>query len=226
MQLADVIPWGRSLDEYRSMFRLSEADLSGRILGCGDGPASFNSEATTAGHRIVSCDPIYQFDGHEIERRVRDCYPVMIAQVRLKPDNFRWELFRDPDQLVEYRLTAMSRFLADYEAGRAAGRYVAAALPRLPFADGEFDLALCSHFLFLYSQQFDDQFHRAGITELLRVAREVRIFPLLDLDCRRSGHVEPLRGYFAGAGQQVDIVAVPYEFQRGGNEMMRIVRSQ
>ncbi len=41
MQLTDVIPWGRSLDEYRRMFLLSPDDLGGRILGCGDGrPAS------------------------------------------------------------------------------------------------------------------------------------------------------------------------------------------
>lgn len=41
-----VIPWGRTLAEYRAMFDLSESDLCGRILGCGDGPASFNAEMT------------------------------------------------------------------------------------------------------------------------------------------------------------------------------------
>jgi hypothetical protein len=59
MELREIVPWGRSFDEYRRMFGLSGGDLSGRTLGCGDGPASFNAEATAAGHAVVSCDPIY-----------------------------------------------------------------------------------------------------------------------------------------------------------------------
>jgi len=216
MQLADVIPWGRSLDEYRAMFALSSRDLSGRILGCGDGPASFNAEATAAGHAVVSCDPIYAFTAAQIERRVYDCYPAMIAQVKAKRDNYLWDFFRDPDHLVEYRLAAMRGFLADYGVGRDEGRYIAAALPRLPFADRAFDVTLCSHFLFLYSHHFDLEFHRGAIEEMLRVAREVRIFPLLDLDCRPSAHVASIFDHFTGAGYRVEIAPVPYEFQRGG----------
>jgi hypothetical protein len=44
-----IVPWGRSFDEYRQMFALTEADLGGRLVGCGDGPASFNAEATRRG---------------------------------------------------------------------------------------------------------------------------------------------------------------------------------
>ena len=43
--LRDVVPWGRSYDEYVRMFALSEADLASKMLGCADGPASFNVEA-------------------------------------------------------------------------------------------------------------------------------------------------------------------------------------
>ena len=39
--LEQVVPWGRSFDEYCNMFALSSDDLALRILGCGDGPASF-----------------------------------------------------------------------------------------------------------------------------------------------------------------------------------------
>jgi len=41
-----VVPWGRSFDEYRHTFALSEVDLRSRILGCADGPAGFNAEAS------------------------------------------------------------------------------------------------------------------------------------------------------------------------------------
>lgn len=43
-ELDDIVPWGRSFEEYRRMFALSPDDLTGRLLGCGDGPASFNME--------------------------------------------------------------------------------------------------------------------------------------------------------------------------------------
>jgi hypothetical protein len=52
------------------MFALTDQDLAGAILGCGNGPASFNAEAASLGRRVVSCDPIYTFSAGEIERRV------------------------------------------------------------------------------------------------------------------------------------------------------------
>jgi hypothetical protein len=83
-------------------------------------------------------------------------------------------------------------------------------------------LALSSHFLFLYSAQLSYEFHLAAVLEMCRVATEVRIFPLLDLKCRFSGHIEPIRARLTSRGYQVTIEDVPYEFQRGGNQMLRI----
>ena len=51
--LEQVVPWGRSFDEYCRMFALSDDDLTLRILGCGDGPASFNAEANRRGKSSV-----------------------------------------------------------------------------------------------------------------------------------------------------------------------------
>ena len=63
MKLEQVVPWGRSLAEYRAMFTLSEEDLQKRILGCGDGPASFNAEMTASGKpTVTSVDPLYAFE--------------------------------------------------------------------------------------------------------------------------------------------------------------------
>jgi hypothetical protein len=223
IRLNEVIPWGRSFEEYRRMFALKDTDLAGRILGCGDGPASFNAEATARGHAVVSCDPLYAFSSQEIEQRVSNSYDNVIAQVRSTPDGFVWDYFHDPDHLGQCRLTAMRQFLADFEAGQAAGRYITAALPNLPFEDGQFDLALVSHLLLLYSERLDFEFHRAAVEELLRVARQVRIFPLLTLDRQLSPHFEPIRTHLAGRGWKAEIAVVPYEFQRGGNRMLWIV---
>ena len=46
--------------------------------------------------------------------------------------------FRDPDHLGECRLAAMRLFLADFERGKQEGRYAAASLSKLPFADIRF----------------------------------------------------------------------------------------
>jgi hypothetical protein len=181
--LDQVVPWGRSFAEYQQLFALTPADLDCRILGCGDGPAAFNAEATRHGARVVSCDPLYAFSRAEIDGRIAATCDTVLEQTRRHADQFVWgHGIASIEELGEVRLRAMRVFLEDYEAGLAEGRYVEAALPVLPFADGEFDLALCSHLLFLYSAQFDEAFHRASIRELCRVAAEVRVLPLLTLD--------------------------------------------
>jgi hypothetical protein len=230
MELREIVPWGRSFEEYRRMFDLSDADLSGHTLGCGDGPASFNAEATSAGHAVVSCDPIYAFSPEEIRRRVQETYEAVLSQVRLHPEHFVWDFFRDVEELGRHRLAAMHRFLGDFDRGKQQGRYVVACLPRLPFAEGEFRLALVSHLLFLYSENLDAAFHVESVLELLRVAHEVRLFPLLTLDRRWSPHIQPVVSALEAAGHAVEIVPVPYEFQRAeghaGRRMIRAYRKE
>jgi hypothetical protein len=97
-------------------------------------------------------------------------------------------------------------------------------LPALPFPAGSFELALCSHLLFLYSDLLDLEFHVRALTELLRVAREVRLFPLLSLDLSRSRHLEAVVAHCTRLGCTVSIETVGYELQRGGNEAL-IVRN-
>jgi hypothetical protein len=227
MQLQEVVPWGRSLDEYRRLFALSETDLKGRLLGCGDGPASFNAELAALGktQRLVSVDPLYAFTGPEIASRVEQTYEEIISQVKRNHERYVWTYFKDPDALGTARLNVMKIFLDDYEAGRAEGRYQVAALPKLPFNNGEFDLCLCSHLLFLYSAQLSADFHLASMLEMLRVAQEVRVFPLLDLDLQRSVHLDPVMAELRSANFYSEIVDVPYLFQKGGGRMLRVVRS-
>ncbi len=217
-----VMPWGRSLEEYRAMFSLSEGDLARRTLGCGDGPASFNAELSARGGSVVSVDPLYRFSAAAIERRVQETFPTMMKQMRANRDDFVWTHVRSLQDLGRRRMQALHGFLADYEEGRRSGRYVEAALPVLPFADAAFELALSSHFLFLYSPQFDLDFHLAALREMLRVAAEVRVFPLLQLGGAPSPHVSGVREALTAAGVCVTVEPVPYEFQRGGNRMLRL----
>ena len=219
--LMETVPWGRSFDEYCRMFALDAAAVEKHVLGCGDGPASFNAELTVRGGRIVSCDPLYVFEADAIRRRIEGVRQPMIDAAEAGRDRFVWNCIRSPEHMAELRMAAMDRFLADYAAGRRAGRYVPAALPALPFADGAFDLALCSHLLFLYTRQLSFAFHAAAVAELCRVAHEVRVFPLVDMEAEPSIHVEPLTDLLRErGGYHVELQHVDYEFQRGGNQMM------
>ncbi len=65
----NVVPWGRNFDEYMRMFDLQPEDLRKRIIGCGDGPASFNAVANQKGGHVTSVDPIYVFTKAEIEKK-------------------------------------------------------------------------------------------------------------------------------------------------------------
>jgi hypothetical protein len=204
------------------MFDLTKADLACRILGCGDGPAEFNTELTKRGGAVVSVDPVYQFDVEQIKSRIDATYPSVITQVRNNQHDFIWDAIPSIEALGEIRMVAMTAFLADFELGKQEGRYITGELPSLPFANAQFDLALSSHFLFLYSAHLSAQFHRQSLTEMLRVAHEVRVFPLLALDGSISPHISLVTEEFAKRGFAVQIKNVAYEFQRGGNQMLII----
>jgi hypothetical protein len=224
MKLTEIVPWGRTFAEYKLMFDLSDLDLHKQILGCGDGPASFNAEMTELGNAVVSIDPVYQFSAAQIEQRVRETYETIISQVRQHPDRYIWQHFANPDELGQARLAAMEQFLGDYETGKTASRYLPLSLPQLNFPADRFELCVCSHLLFLYSAQLSLDFHLASIDELLRVATEVRIFPLLTLDGKPSPYLEPVIQALTDRGYKAKIQTVPYEFQQGGNQMLRIIR--
>jgi hypothetical protein len=220
--LDEVVPWGRSFLEYTAMFALSEMDLGKRILGCADGPASFNSILTKRGGMVVSVDPLYAFQASDIRKRIDETYHEVLDQTQRNQDDFRWGPIRSVEELGRVRMEAMEHFLRDYPSGRREGRYLPGNLPRLPFRDGEFDIAVCSHFLFLYSEQLSEEFHLQSLRELCRVAPEARVFPLLDLGAKKSRHVDTVVSCLNSEGFHVAIEHVPYEFQRGGNQMVRI----
>lgn len=184
--LKQIVPWGRSFDEYRAMFALSDVDLAGTILSSRDGPAGFNAVATRRGSKVTSCDPIYRWSAPEIEARIEDTFAEVIEQARRNQRQFAWEAIPSVEVLGRVRMAAMREFLRDYPAGMQDGRYVVAELPSLPFVEGQFDLALGG---------------------------------------ARSPFVEGSVSVLRAAGCDVSIERVRYEFQRGGNEMLRIRRT-
>jgi SAM-dependent methyltransferase len=132
-----------------------------------------------------------------------------------------WTFFSDPDEYLVARTAAGERFTAHMSANPAD--YVEAALPRLPFADRAFDLALSSHLLFAYADRLDRGFHMDSLRELARVAREVRVFPLVPFGFPDNPDLPGVVEELNRDGLRAEVLAVDYELQRGGDKMLRVV---
>src|SRR4029077_10336757 len=113
--LDQVVPWGRSFEEYRRMFALSDADLRLRILGCADGPASFNAESARRGTAVVSIDPLYRLDSSMIRDRITATYDQMLEQAQRNSQRFVWDTIGSVAELGRVRMQAMQAFLDDYD---------------------------------------------------------------------------------------------------------------
>lgn len=222
-ELNNVVPWGRNLEEYTRIFKLSDSDFNSRIISFGDGPASFNSEMTKLKRQIVSLDPIYQFSKAELKQRIEETKEMIIEQIRTNQDKFVWTNIKSIQDLEQIRMSAMIQFINDFELGKIQERYIYHELPvQTKFSDLSFDLGLSSHFLILYSQLGLD-FHIKSITEMLRICKEIRIFPILNLNAVKSEVLDGIIDYFE-PNFIINIEPVDYEFQKGGYQMLTIKR--
>ncbi len=220
-ELDKVVPWGRNAQEYQMMFQLTKEDQEKKIAGFGDGPASFNYEMSRKGWSVTSFDPIYQFSKDEIYERIEATRDIVMKQTRENVENFIWSVIPDLGQLEEIRMSAMHLFLEDYECGKREGRYQYLELPnQVPFKEYTFDIGLCSHFLLLYTE-LGYEFHIQAISEMLRVCKEIRIFPIIDLNAEKSEMNLRVIEFFR-KDYEVTIRKTDYEFQKGGNELLII----
>ncbi|MGW4533574.1 methyltransferase domain-containing protein [Nocardia sp. NPDC004340] len=223
--IGEILVTSRSLAEYQAMFGLSDADLRASILDCPAGAAGFVAEINSRGGDALACDPVYaERDPAETTALALSDIDRANQYLRSHADQYAWTFFTDPDHHRQSRSEAARRFGTDIAAHPA--RYIAAALPSLPFADASFDLVLSSHFLFSYADRFDLNFHLRAILELIRVSRrEVRIFPLTPMGAPHTYRELPaLIDSLTNAGITTAIKDVDYEFQRLGTQMLVCTR--
>lgn len=222
-KLNSVVPWGRNFDEYKAMFMLTDGDLKKKIAGFGDGPASFNFEADKMGIDVTSYDIVYQFSKEELKKRIEEVRGVVMEQMAENMNNYVWKNIKCLDELEEVRMSAMNLFLEDFEKGKVEGRYIYHNLPeRINAVDNTYDIGLSSHFLLMYTD-LGYEFHIRAISEMLRVCREVRIFPVCDLDGNKTDLITKVSNYLSGE-YCVNIIKTKYEFQKGNNKMMIITK--
>ncbi|NQX68181.1 class I SAM-dependent methyltransferase [Paenibacillus alba] len=173
----------RSFAEYEKMFMLQTEDLRGkRVLDVAGGASSFTTEARQLGIMAEAADPLYEKSVEAITEHGFQEIEVVAAKMEKLRDVYDWTYYGSVEQHKAGRIASLRRFAEDFSQNDAGNRYHVSYLPDLPFEDETFELVLCSHFMFLYEEQFDFAFHLAAVRELLRICKpggEVRIYPLL-----------------------------------------------
>ncbi|MCM3172692.1 SAM-dependent methyltransferase [Paenibacillus sp. MER 99-2] len=222
LNLERIIFIGRTFEEYRDIFNLSNEDiLNNKILDCPAGACSFTSIANRLGGDVTAADIAYSHPVQQLKKKGLLDVEHGIENIGKVKQNYVWNYFKTVDELRSSRMGALTDCTDDMCVN--SNRYLAATLPQLPFQHNQFDITLSAHFLFMYSDRLDLSFHQATIRELMRVTRkEIRVFPILDLASERSTHLDPIINLIEEAGWNYEIQNTGYEFQRNVKQLLRI----
>ncbi|NED06917.1 hypothetical protein G3I55_35315 [Streptomyces sp. SID6648] len=174
----------------------------------------------------MSVDPCYLSPPDELAVRVEAELDRVERWTASQPDRFPLDPHGIWEQMPAWRSSA-ARFLTDYGEDRrnATGHYMRASLPRLPFADGTFSLALSGFLLFTYPDRFDEEFHLRALTELLRVATDVRLHPLNDSSGSPYRHLDGLLARLRPQGVTGELLPVAGRSDRRDDLTLRLTRS-
>lgn len=216
----------RGYDEYMRMFALDENELSaGEVLDVAAGGSSFTAEATARGFSAIAADPRYGLEVRqwiaEAEREIE----TSTAKLAKLEDEFDWSYYGSVDRHRAGRKESLARFEADVMKREAGERYIGGSLPELPFDDDRFSLVLCSHFMFLYADQFGYDFHKASINELMRICRpggQIRIYPLLSLSWEPFSGLAALMEHIEGTGARAELLSSQLPFIPGSGHLLSI----
>lgn len=222
LKLKDFVLIGRRFEEYYQMFNLKDLVKNEKILDVASGVSSFCAEANEKGYNVTSADRVYVFNPEEIEEKCAKDLEETMDKVSTIKELYKWDFFKDIQQLKNHRESAYKRFLKDFELQRG-DRYISSEFPNNNFKENQFDISLISHFLFLYDEHMNYEFHKQIINEIIRITRkEIRIFPIYNLKDKRSPFIEKFMKDKAFNKFEINIVKVNYEFIKGGNEMLVI----
>lgn len=218
---------GRTFEEYYDMFELNDTLLKNeKILDVASGVSSFCTQANRQGFNVTASDRIYTFSPTEIEQKCSQDLDMIIKQLPDVADLYVWNFFKDIESLKAQREKAYILFIEDFK-NYGTKRYVPVEYPLTDFFNEQFTISLMSHFLFLYEDKLNYDFHKKTIKELLRItSEEIRIFPIINMKGEKSSLVKTLMQDKDFERFHIIIKKVGYEFMKNGNEMMIIKKKK
>lgn len=223
--ISNELKWIYNLADYKQMFDLTELDLTKKILDFPGGVSSFNADMFLLNRRVISGDEHYSLSQPEMEKYAWQQLQINENYLRQHTERLKSQDDAFIQQIFDTWRRNIQTFLNDYSLGIDQKRYQAMALPSFHFADLEFELALCRD-LFFHTQMKQKHNHAYKpqdlITELCRVAHEVRVFPLQDESGEISKDLGPIIMLFQQNNFGVEVREVNYELQKGSNAMLRI----
>lgn len=215
-----LLGWGLSLDDYREMFDLNDGDLNKNILDFQPGPNTFNKELTELNVPVHSVDQLYAQGAVDIAETVAAQMNKLKQFIHQHETKFSWDKYANVDELLQARDNRIQEFLHDFPIGTTEGRY-SQDLSQFTGQTKHFDLALVSHALF--GENSDDiNYHLTNINQLIHLADEVRIFPLLDHNSEISVLVGPVSLALQQQNFGIEIREVQFHLQDKANAMLRI----
>jgi SAM-dependent methyltransferase len=221
-----LVLWGHGAEDYLGMFDLSQAELESGILEYGCGPSAVNSQLTKLNKQVVSCDPLFVLDKDTLSSKAKMIFANMAEEIYLHQDRFDFSQSGGLEKLLVNRQQGMQNFFADYPNGKKEGRYVGISDYHLPFADFTFEYALSSHYFFADLDEQTVDFHLIVIRELARIAKEVRIFPLVDREGNMSEFLGPVLLGLQQENYGVEVREVSFHLHKSGNAMLRVWAQQ
>lgn len=214
--------WGHDVADYRDMFDLSSNDLSSSILEYGCGPSGVNVELNQKSAHVISCDTLFCLDKPDLFKQTNLIFDERRLEIEKNAANFDFSRFGSLPELVDKRRRVLADFFQDYSTGKQQSRYLGVNGFPLPFKNSSFDLALSAHYLFADNDKQSSESQLIIIRELARVAKEVRIFPLIDYLGNPSPLLGPVLLGLQQEGYGVEVRDVNYSLQPAGHAMLRV----
>lgn len=217
----NTVGWIYSQADYCQMFDLQKNELSQSILDYPGGISSFNAEMFALGNQVTSADSLYKLSPEEMTQWADEIFLQSEKFLRDHLERLRIKSEDEVSHILNMWKKNQMLFLHDYAKGKTQRRYLYSDLPQLPFGAQSFELALCSDLLF-HNEAREGHSAQELISEMCRVAHEVRVFPLLDEKGQIADNLGEVMATLHQQNFGVEIRQVEYHELKGGNAMLRI----
>lgn len=190
--------------DYQAIFDLNGLSHERRLLTFPAGLSSVTAEAQQQGYHLLSADPYYDLDQHEMSKRVDQ-----VIQALTESESCA--------ELVKQWTENAHIFLSDYNKDKQ-NYYRWVELPTFPFKDFEFDLLLSTDFIFHRAIKKPEKI----LMEFCRVASEIRLYPLLNEKDEIPSNLGEVMMLLQKENYGVEVREVPYHGPKKKGAMLRV----